>query len=106
MADPVINNGNEDEAQKMANKLTDLIVPMMGSFTLGGAMGFCSGIAVKKVSKAAATAIGAVFIVAQGLVRFFFFVFVFVFVFLCVDLSIGSITDQCDPAGFLCWTRL
>ena len=56
-----------DEVDAISQAL-DWLKPALGKLTFGGFVGYCSGIAAKKIGKAVAAAIGLGFIAIQGAV--------------------------------------
>uniref|UniRef100_A0A7S4MP33 EF-hand domain-containing protein n=1 Tax=Odontella aurita TaxID=265563 RepID=A0A7S4MP33_9STRA len=57
----------ENEASDAVSKALDKLKPAMSKLTFGAFVGYCSGVAAKKVGKAVAAAIGFGFIALQGI---------------------------------------
>uniref|UniRef100_A0A7S1Z4Q8 Uncharacterized protein n=1 Tax=Trieres chinensis TaxID=1514140 RepID=A0A7S1Z4Q8_TRICV len=58
----------ESDASDAISKALDKMKPAMSKMTFGAFVGYCSGVAAKKVGKAIAAAIGMGFIALQGAV--------------------------------------
>jgi uncharacterized membrane protein (Fun14 family) len=55
-------------APDAVEKTIDKLKPYLVNITFGGVMGYCSGVAMKKIGKAVAFVVGIAAIVGQGLV--------------------------------------
>ncbi|DBA04142.1 TPA: hypothetical protein N0F65_004250, partial [Lagenidium giganteum] len=58
-------NSDDKKDDDLVNKLIEQVTSRFGEITFGGALGFCSGYAVKQVGKIAACSIGVIFLMAQ-----------------------------------------
>ncbi|KAG2774658.1 hypothetical protein JG687_00012790 [Phytophthora cactorum] len=58
-------SGDPKKKNDPVEQIIDVVLSNCGELTLAGGLGFCSGYALKQVGKAAAVAVGIVFIMAQ-----------------------------------------
>ena len=63
----IMSNPNSPANPDKINQLIDASKPILKKFTFSSFMGYCGGLTAKKVSKAMAIVIGAVFFGLQGL---------------------------------------
>ncbi|CAI5720278.1 unnamed protein product [Peronospora effusa] len=63
---PTGSDGPNKKNNDSVEKIIDVVLGSCGEITMAGSLGFCSGYALKQAGKAAAMAVGLIFVLAQA----------------------------------------